>query len=110
MHAGWIAGESHLDSSHIDPGHDVPTGATCDGLSQMQGGTNSGNVVSCAAAVATTDVMMQTDLLSNVTARSEQISTGLRAMAADEKNGGWMIAEVRGIGVGQESQGQRVLN
>lgn len=79
-------------------------------FSRIQGGTYSGNAVSCAAAVATTDVMMQTDLLSNVKSRSDQIFAGLRAIAADEKNGGWMIAEVRGIGVSRNSSRTSVDN
>lgn len=37
--------------------------------------------------------------MSNVNARSEQIFAGLRAIQADTTNGGWMIEEVRGLGV-----------
>lgn len=42
------------------------------------------------------------DILGNVNERSEQIFAGLRAIQADTANGGWMIEEVRGKGVGFE--------
>jgi 4-aminobutyrate aminotransferase len=44
--------------------------------------------------------MRSHDILGNVQARSEQIFRGLRAIQADQDNGGWMIEEVRGQGVG----------
>jgi 4-aminobutyrate aminotransferase len=64
-----------------------------------QGGTYSGNVVSCAAALATTTYMRTHDVLGNVNARSAQIFAGLRDIRADTANGGWMIEEIRGRGV-----------
>jgi 4-aminobutyrate aminotransferase len=63
------------------------------------GGTYSGNVVACAAALATTTYMRTHDVLGNVNARSAQVFEGLRAIQADKANGGWMIEEVRGKGV-----------
>jgi len=63
------------------------------------GGTYSGNVVACAAALATTSYMRTHDVMGNVNARSEQIFAGLRAIQADTANGGWMIEEVRGLGL-----------
>ena len=63
------------------------------------GGTYSGNVVACAAALATTKYMRTHDVLGNVKARSEQVFKGLREIAADEANGGWLIEEIRGQGV-----------
>lgn len=64
-----------------------------------QGGTYSGNVVACAAALATTTYMRTHDVLGNVNARSDQIFAGLREIQVDTANGGWMIEEVRGKGV-----------
>jgi len=63
------------------------------------GGTYSGNVVACAAALATVKYMRTHDILGNVNARSEQVFKGLRDIAADKKNGGWLIEEIRGQGV-----------
>ncbi|WVQ74668.1 4-aminobutyrate transaminase [Cryptococcus sp. DSM 104548] len=65
------------------------------------GGTYSGNVVACAAALATTRYMRthQSSLLANVHARSEQLFEGLRDIQADEENGGWLIEEIRGKGL-----------
>ncbi|OCF32130.1 4-aminobutyrate transaminase [Kwoniella heveanensis BCC8398] len=63
------------------------------------GGTYSGNVVACAAALATTRYMRTHDILGNVQARSEQLFKGLRDIQADQANGGWMIEEVRGKGL-----------
>ena len=63
------------------------------------GGTYSGNVVACAAALATTKYMRTHDILGNVNARSDQVFKGLHAIAADTANGGWLIEEVRGQGL-----------
>jgi 4-aminobutyrate aminotransferase len=63
------------------------------------GGTYSGNVVACAAALATTKYIRTHDILGNVNARSEQVFKGLREIAADSANGGWLIEEIRGQGV-----------
>ena len=65
----------------------------------LQGGTHSGNVVVCAAALATTRYMRSHDVSGNVECRSNQIFDGLRDIQADEVNGGWMIEEIRGKGV-----------
>lgn len=63
------------------------------------GGTYAGNAVACAAALATTKYMVQTDVLGNVQRRGEQLAQGLRDIVADKENGGDIIAEVRGTGV-----------
>lgn len=63
------------------------------------GGTYSGNVVACAAGLATTRYIRTHDILGNVNARSEQVFKGLREIQADTANGGWLIEEVRGQGV-----------
>ncbi|ORX39449.1 putative ornithine-oxo-acid aminotransferase [Kockovaella imperatae] len=63
------------------------------------GGTYSGNVVACAAGVATTRYMRSHDMLGNVEARSKQIFDGLRKIQEDVENGGWMIEEIRGKGL-----------
>jgi len=63
------------------------------------GGTYSGNVVACAAALATTRYMRSHDIIGNVNARSEEIFKGLNAIQADTENGGWMIEQVRGQGL-----------
>ena len=70
----------------------------------IKGGTYSGNVVSCAAALATTRFMRSHDVLGNVQARSEQVFKALREIQADTKNGGWMIEDIRGQGVRPISQ------
>jgi 4-aminobutyrate aminotransferase len=61
------------------------------------GGTYSGNVVACAAAVATTTFLRTHDVLGNVEARSKQVFEGLKRIQDSED--GWIIEEVRGQGV-----------
>lgn len=61
------------------------------------GGTYSGNVVACAAALATTTYMRTHDVLGNVQARSKQVFEGLKRI--QESEDGWIIEEVRGQGV-----------
>jgi hypothetical protein len=55
--------------------------------------------VACAAAVATTSYIVSQDVVANVNERSKQLFEGLLKIQADVKNGGWLIAEVRGVGV-----------
>ncbi|KIY45730.1 acetylornithine aminotransferase [Fistulina hepatica ATCC 64428] len=62
------------------------------------GGTYAGNAVACAAAVAVADVMRETDILSNVNARAEQLYTGLNTLAADPAIAPYVL-EVRGKGL-----------
>jgi 4-aminobutyrate aminotransferase len=59
------------------------------------GGTYGGNVVSCAAANATLDVIEDEDLVANARARGDQFLTGLRALAARYPGAG----DVRGLGL-----------
>jgi 4-aminobutyrate aminotransferase len=58
------------------------------------GGTYGGNVVSCAAANATLDVIEEEDLVANARARGAQLAGGLRELAADHP----AIGDVRGLG------------
>ncbi|HET8570562.1 MAG TPA: aminotransferase class III-fold pyridoxal phosphate-dependent enzyme [Candidatus Limnocylindria bacterium] len=59
------------------------------------GGTYGGNVVSCAAALATLDVMEDEGLVANAERQGERLLAGLRAAA--ERHAG--VAEVRGRGL-----------
>jgi len=58
------------------------------------GGTYGGNVVSCAAANATLDVIEDEDLIANARARGAQLVGGLRELQADHP----AIGDVRGLG------------
>jgi 4-aminobutyrate aminotransferase len=59
------------------------------------GGTYGGNVVACAAALATLDVMEDEKLVENAAARGTQMLAGLRALAAGRP----AIGDVRGLGL-----------
>ena len=59
------------------------------------GGTFGGNVVACAAAVATIRVMHEEGLTENAAARGEQLMAGLRRLQAEFP----AIGEVRGRGL-----------
>lgn len=59
------------------------------------GGTYGGNVVSCAAANATLDVIADEGLVENARARGEQFLAGLRALASRHPS----IGDVRGLGL-----------
>ena len=59
------------------------------------GTTFGGNPVSCAAALATLDVIEGEDLIENAAARGEQLQAGLRALQADYP----FIGDVRGKGL-----------
>ncbi len=59
------------------------------------GGTYGGNVVSCAAANATLDVIEQEGLVDNARARGTQFLAGLRTIAAKYRT----IGDVRGLGL-----------
>ncbi len=58
------------------------------------GGTYGGNIVSCAAALATLDVIEDEDLIANARARGAQLAGGLRELQADHP----AIGDVRGLG------------
>lgn len=58
------------------------------------GGTYGGNVVSCAAALATLDVIEDEGLVANARARGAQLAGGLRELAADFP----AVGDVRGLG------------
>jgi 4-aminobutyrate aminotransferase len=59
------------------------------------GGTYGGNIVACAAAVATIKVMKEEKLLENTAARGEQLRSGLRKLQKDFP----AIGDVRGLGL-----------
>jgi len=59
------------------------------------GGTFGGNVVSCAAAMATLDVIEDEHLLANSRERGAQFLAGLRALQAKHPS----IGDVRGLGL-----------
>jgi 4-aminobutyrate aminotransferase len=59
------------------------------------GGTYGGNVVSCAAANATLDVIRDEGLVDNAAARGLQLLTGLRNIAAGRRS----VGDVRGLGL-----------
>ncbi len=58
------------------------------------GGTYGGNVVACAAALATLDVIEQEGLVANAAARGRQLLDGLRAMQPRHRR----LGDVRGLG------------
>lgn len=60
-----------------------------------QGGTYCGNVVSCAAALATLDVIDAEGLVENAQERGTQLLDGLEAVKAAES----CVADVRGMGL-----------
>jgi 4-aminobutyrate aminotransferase len=59
------------------------------------GGTYGGNVVSCAAALATLDVIEDEGLVANARARGAQLLAGLRELAARHP----AVGDVRGLGL-----------
>ncbi len=58
------------------------------------GGTYGGNVVACAAANATLDVIAEEDLVANARARGAQLVGGLRELTSEHPS----IGDVRGLG------------
>jgi 4-aminobutyrate aminotransferase len=67
------------------------------------GGTFGGNVVACAAGVATVAVIQEEHLLENAQARGVQLMTGLRHLQEEQPR----LGDVRGLGlmVGAEFRG-----
>ncbi len=59
------------------------------------GGTYGGNVVACAAANATLDVLEQEGLIANARTRGSQMLAGLRSIAARHV----VVGDVRGLGL-----------
>jgi 4-aminobutyrate aminotransferase len=59
------------------------------------GGTYGGNVVACAAALATLDVIEEEGLVANARDRGGQLLDGLRATAAGHAS----VGDVRGLGL-----------
>jgi 4-aminobutyrate aminotransferase len=69
------------------------------------GGTYGGNVVACAAANATLDVILEEDLVTNAAERGQQLLDGLRRVAGQHGR----VGDVRGLGamVALELVGER---
>ncbi|WP_141584208.1 aspartate aminotransferase family protein [Actinomadura sp. WMMA1423] len=65
-----------------------------------QGGTYGGNAVSCAAALATLQVVVDEDLVGNSAVQGARLNDGLRKVAADHP----AIGDVRGLGLMQASE------
>ncbi|NYD51234.1 4-aminobutyrate aminotransferase [Actinomadura luteofluorescens] len=65
-----------------------------------QGGTYGGNAVSCAAALATLQVIADEDLVGNSAVQGARLNDGLRKVAADHP----AIGDVRGLGLMQASE------
>jgi 4-aminobutyrate aminotransferase len=65
-----------------------------------QGGTYGGNAVSCAAALATLQVIADEDLVGNAAVQGARLNDGLRKVAADHP----AIGDVRGLGLMQASE------
>jgi 4-aminobutyrate aminotransferase len=59
------------------------------------GGTYGGNVVACAAALSTLDVIESEGLVANARERGEQFLAGLRTLAAQHRS----VGDVRGLGL-----------
>jgi 4-aminobutyrate aminotransferase len=59
------------------------------------GGTYGGNVVACAAALATLDVIEDEGLVENARLRGDQFLAGLRSLAARHPS----VGDVRGLGL-----------
>jgi 4-aminobutyrate aminotransferase len=59
------------------------------------GGTYGGNVVACAAALATLDVIEDEGLVENARARGAQFLAGLRELGASHRS----VGDVRGLGL-----------
>jgi 4-aminobutyrate aminotransferase len=59
------------------------------------GGTYGGNVVACAAALATLDVIEQEGLVANARERGRQFLDGLRKVTAGRR----VVGDVRGLGL-----------
>ena len=62
------------------------------------GGTYAGNPVSCAAAVAVTQVFEEDNILANVNERSKQMLSALDALKSSAKTS-HLIADIRGKGL-----------
>ncbi|WP_026400385.1 aspartate aminotransferase family protein [Actinomadura rifamycini] len=65
-----------------------------------QGGTYGGNAVSCAAALATLEVIREEDLVGNAARLGARLNDGLRKIAADHP----VIGDVRGLGLMQAGE------
>lgn len=69
-------------------------------LPGSQGGTFSGNVVACAAALATLDVIEDESLVENAARRGAELRAGLEVTASRHR----AIGDVRGLGLMQASE------
>ena len=69
-------------------------------LPASQGGTYAGNVVACAAAIATLEVIEEEDLVGNAARMGARLRTGLEAAQQRYKE----IGDVRGLGLMQATE------
>jgi len=60
-----------------------------------QGGTYAGNVIACASANATLDVLTDDKILENVSARGQEMINGLQEI----RDAGAPISDIRGLGL-----------
>ena len=60
-----------------------------------QGGTYGGNPVSCAAALATIDVIERENLVENAATMGQRLLTGLQKVATEHA----AVGDVRGLGL-----------
>jgi len=65
-----------------------------------QGGTYGGNAVSCAAALATLEVIAEEKLVDNAAEQGRRLADGLRKVAAEHP----VIGDVRGLGLMQAGE------
>ena len=65
-----------------------------------QGGTYGGNAVSCAAALATLEVIAEERLVDNAAEQGRRLADGLRKVAAEHP----VIGDVRGLGLMQAGE------
>ncbi|HEY8480071.1 MAG TPA: aminotransferase class III-fold pyridoxal phosphate-dependent enzyme [Spirillospora sp.] len=65
-----------------------------------QGGTYGGNAVSCAAALATLEVIRDENLVDNAARQGARLNEGLQKVAADHP----AIGDVRGLGLMQAAE------
>ncbi len=72
----------------------APTAMLAQWTPGAHGGTYGGNVVACAAALATLDVIEQEGLVGNAAARGQQLLDGVRGLQAAHPR----LGDVRGLG------------
>jgi 4-aminobutyrate aminotransferase len=72
----------------------APTDTLARWVPGAHGGTYGGNVVACAAALATLEVIDHEDLVANAAARGRELLDGLRRVSAGHPR----VGDIRGVG------------